>query len=84
MLRAYTSHIQMWEGTYFHYVDNIESIIAWYKGSGLRPYLAKLSQTEAICFENELLELLKNTYTLQKDGSVLLQISRLFFIAKLP
>lgn len=83
ILTSYTYDIRMWETTYFHNLANIESIIAWYKGSGLRPYLQNLSETNRILFENELLELLQRVYTLQQNGSVVLQVPRLFFIAVL-
>lgn len=81
ILMSYTHNIQMWETTYFHNLVNIESILAWYKGSGLRPYLENLSQKDRITFENEFLDILRQTYRVQQNGNVVLRIPRLFFIA---
>ncbi len=39
--------ITMWKSDYYHIVDS-NAVIEWYKGSGLRPYLALLSRNRRI------------------------------------
>ena len=80
ILKQNFSDFVLWESTYIHPLENVESIIRWYSGSGLRPYLELVSDKES--FTNELLKRLKEQIKPQKDGKVLLQVPRLFFVAK--
>ena len=80
ILKQNFSDFVLWESTYIHPLENVESIIRWYSGSGLRPYLEFASDKES--FTNELLKRLKEQIKPQKDGKVLLQVPRLFFVAK--
>ena len=55
-------------------------MIQWYSSSGLRPYLACLTderEKEAFLVEYE--DLLKGAYPLQKNHKVLLPFTRIFF-----
>lgn len=54
-------------------------VIEWYKGSGLRPYLDMLSESEQSDFIDDLLSELKSVFPLQADGKVILKMPRLFF-----
>lgn len=56
----------MWETVYFHEMPSHESILEWYRGTGLRPYLAQLQESDRPIFEQELLEQIKQTYPVQK------------------
>lgn len=81
ILAAISQKVTMWETTYFHIVASHSSVIEWYKGSGLRPYLDALAPEEKQEFINELLNLIELNYPLQSDSSVILKMPRLFFIA---
>ncbi len=81
VLSEISKEISMWETTYYHIVPSYISVIDWYKGSGLRPYLEMLDSTEQTEFLNELLEMIKNNYPVQADGCVILKMPRLFFTA---
>lgn len=81
ILKKISSDVTMWETTYYHIVPSHSYIIDWYKGSGLRPYLDVLSQTEETEFLNELLKMIEKNYQLQSDNSVILKMPRLFFTA---
>lgn len=76
------SHVSMWETTYYHVLENHEAIIEWYKGSGLRPYLAQLEEKKKAELILDLLGILKKEIPKQRDGSVLLKMPRFFFMAK--
>ena len=71
-----------WKTIYFHEMPSHESILEWYWGTGLRPYLAQLQETDHPIFEQELLERIKQTYPVQKNGTILFRFPRLFWIAR--
>lgn len=71
----------MWETVYYHFVPSVEGVIEWYSGSGLRPYLDRLSENEKEEFLNDLRVRLKENYTVQSDSRVILKMPRLFFTA---
>ena len=81
ILSEISNDVTMWDTTYYHIVPSHSSVIDWYKGSGLRPYLDVLSQTEEAEFLYELLEMIKKDYPVQSDNSVILKMPRLFFTA---
>lgn len=74
--------IAMWDTTYYHVVSSHRSVIDWYKGSGLRPYLDMLDGAEQAEFLGELLARIKERFPMQQDGTILLKMPRLFFIAR--
>lgn len=75
------ANVTMWQSNYYHVVAK-ESIIEWYKGSGLRPYLDLLDENEKEEFLNNLQKAINNEYSLLDDGNVFLIMPRLFFIAE--
>lgn len=81
MLSVISQRVTMWETTYYHIVPSHSSVIEWYKGSGLRPYLESLDQIEKQEFINDLLKLIETSYPVQADSSVILKMPRLFFTA---
>ena len=72
--------IEIWETHYIHIIDSHESMLQMMKSTGLKPYLERLNEFEIIEFEEAVLEGIKNTYTAQRNGKVLLPFKRLFFI----
>lgn len=74
-------NITLWQSNYYHVVDN-NMILKWYKGSGLRPYLAVLNENEQKEFLNDLQKKIDENYPLLNDGKVFLIMPRLFFIAE--
>ena len=81
ILSGVSRKVTMWETTYYHIVPSHSSVIEWYKGSGLRPYLEMLNSAEERDFINDLLDLIKSEYPVQADCSVILKMPRLFFVA---
>ena len=82
VLSGISSDFEIWETTYCHRMPSYESIIEWYKGTGLRPYLEQISETDADEFVCDVYNELKHRYTIQKNGEILFRFPRLFFIAK--
>lgn len=81
ILSAHTSNITMWESTYYHVLPTAASVIDWYSGSGLRPYLERLSTDKREEFLSELLAKVNNAYSPQADNRVILKMPRLFYLA---
>ena len=81
ILSAVSREITLWETTYYHIVPSHRSVLEWYKGSGLRPYLEALTPEDAQDFTDDLLREIRSGYPVQADSRVLLKMPRLFFIA---
>lgn len=72
--------VSIWKTDYYHIVDE-KMIIEWYKGSGLRPYLEALNQSEQDEFIYDLQERISENYKPADNGKYFLIMPRLFFIA---
>ena len=81
-LSGISDDFEMWETIYCHRMPSYESIIEWYKGTGLRPYLEQLSEADAEDFVSDVYRELKNRYKIQRNGEIMFRFPRLFFIAK--
>jgi len=83
ILCGLTKDIDVWETHYHHIMNSHKDIVIWYSGTGLRPYLDRLSDEDA---KNEFLSdfenALKDSYPLQQDKRVLFPFRRIFFIAR--
>jgi trans-aconitate 2-methyltransferase len=63
-------------------MEDHSAIVEWYKGTGLRPYLAALRDGEAReRFLAEYLSGLERVYSRRPDGRVLFPFRRIFSIA---
>ena len=82
VLSGISEYFEMWETIYCHRMPSYESIIEWYKGTGLRPYLEQLSKTDAEDFVRDVYRELKNRYRIQSNGEIMFRLPRMFFIAK--
>lgn len=74
-------NVTVWQTNYYHVVDK-NMVIEWYKGSGLRPYLDRLDESEQKEFLGDLAQEIDKNYPLLADGKVFLVMPRLFFIAQ--
>ena len=82
VLSDISNSFEIWETTYCHRMPSYESIIEWYKGTGLRPYLEQLSESEANEFIDDVYIELQQRYQVQKNGEILFRFPRLFFMVK--
>lgn len=71
----------IWETTYCHRMPSHQSIIEWFKGSGLRPYLEALPPEEALEFEKDVYAKTVKAYPIRNNGEILFYFPRLFFTA---
>ena len=81
-LSRYFTHISIWQTDYYHVIDGRSGVLEWYKGSGLRPYLAALDESDRAAFLHDLTDCIEKDYALLDDGRLFLIMPRLFFIAQ--
>jgi trans-aconitate 2-methyltransferase len=85
VLAPHCSDLELWETVYVQPWPGPESVLAWYEGSGLRPYLAALpSEIERSEFRAAYLEGLRAAYRPQPDGRLLFPFRRRFVVAQHP
>ncbi len=82
ILSDLTDNFEVWKTTYFHRMPGHESIIEWYKSTGLRPYLEELSESDKEAFLAEIRAEIEKEYPIQKNGEIIFRFPRLFFMAK--
>jgi trans-aconitate 2-methyltransferase len=82
LLRPLTARTDIWRTTYYHALPGgAEAIVEWFKGSGLRPYLAPLDDAERSAYLERYTSAIAQAYPALPDGSVLLPFPRLFLVA---
>lgn len=82
ILSGLTDDFELWQTTYCHRMPSIESIIEWYRSTGLRTYLAALSEEDGAEFIAEISAQLEKEYPKQANGEIIFRFPRFFFIAK--
>ena len=82
ILSGLTDDFEIWQTTYCHRMPSIESIIEWYRSTGLRTYLAALSEEDGAEFIAEISAELEKEYPKRKNGEIIFRFPRFFFIAK--
>lgn len=81
LLAPLSARLDIWRTTYFHALAGPDDIVAWFKGSRLRPYLNLLHERERVVFLDRYRALIAERYPRQSDGRVLLAMPRLFIVA---
>ncbi len=82
LLRPHASRVDVWTTTYHHVLaGGTDAVVEWFKGSGLRPFLAPLDASETADFLAEYRTALVDAYPPLAGGSVLLPFPRLFIVA---
>jgi trans-aconitate 2-methyltransferase len=81
LLRREAPYVDVWRTTYFHPLAGARAIVEWLKGTGLRPFLDPLQESEREAFLARYEEAIAKAYPAEPDGTVLLPFPRLFFVA---
>lgn len=85
LLRPLTASLDLWRTTYFHELEGgPDAIVDWFRGSALRPLLARLDEAERADFLERYRAAIANAHATLPDGRVLLPFPRLFIVARTP
>ena len=81
-LAPHAARVELWTTDYIHILDGIDGIVAWYRGTGLRPWLDALSDDATRArFLADYRAALAPHFAPRPDGRVLFPFHRLFVIA---
>jgi trans-aconitate 2-methyltransferase len=75
--------VDAWQTEYQHVLQGDDPVLDWVRGTGLRPVLAALSQTDAARFSAQYAARLREAYPRQSYGTVF-GFSRTFVVAHKP
>jgi len=81
LLRHHAPKVEVWRTTYFHPLDGAHAAVEWLKGTGLRPFLDPLEESERQAFLARYEARIAKAYPAEAEGTVLLPFPRLFFVA---
>ena len=82
LLHSAGCRVDVWRTTYHHALaGGADAVVEWFKGSGLRPFLAPLDADERNEFLLRYQRAIGKAYPPLADGSVLLPFPRLFIVA---
>lgn len=82
LLRRHCAKVDIWRTTYHHAMPGGgASIVEWFKGSGLRPFLEPLDAPSRAAYLERYTAAVARAYPALPDGSVLLPFPRLFMVA---
>lgn len=81
LLAELSPDFHLWETVYYQRMPSHQSLLEWYRGTGLRPYLAQLSGEKKEAFEAEILRRIVERYPVRANGEIIFHFPRLFFTA---
>jgi trans-aconitate 2-methyltransferase len=83
LLRPQVASLEMWQTTYMHALQGENAVMEWASGSGLRPYLDRLSDDRKAAFRQAYADAVRSDYPARTDGTTILPFHRLFIVARM-
>jgi len=81
LLAPGAASLDIWETEYLQVLEGEDPVLAWTRGTALRPVQAALHAEELAAFEAEYKERLRTAYPKRSDGRTLFPFRRLFIVA---
>lgn len=82
LLTAAGCRVDIWRTTYYHVMPSPQAVVDWLSSTGLRPYLAALSEAEQAQFLAEYQAEIDLALPARQDGNRLMAFPRLFMVAQ--
>jgi trans-aconitate 2-methyltransferase len=82
ILAPVTSFMDIWETVYWHILEGDNPVVAWTRGTALRPLLAALDGEERAAFLGDYARRVERAYPRRDDGKTLFPFRRLFIVAR--
>lgn len=77
------AEVDIWKTRYLHILSGEDPVVDWMQGTGLRPYLARLTDpAEREAFLAAYTERTRESFPREADGSTLFDFPRLFMVAR--
>ncbi|MBM3558019.1 MAG: methyltransferase domain-containing protein [Alphaproteobacteria bacterium] len=83
LLAARVRELAVWETEYLHVLSGDDPVVAWTKGTALRPLLDALEPADRAAFEADYAARLRKAYPKETDGKTLFPFRRLFLLAQM-
>jgi trans-aconitate 2-methyltransferase len=81
LLVGLTATIDIWSTEYLQILDGPDPVLEWVTGTGLRPILNGLSESERAIYLEEYARRLRELYPMRANGKTLYPFRRLFIVA---
>lgn len=83
LLVGCTTSLDIWETEYLQVLEGEDAVLEWVKGTGLRPVLNELDDTQREIYLAEYSRRLRKAYPVRPNGKTLYPFRRLFIVAAL-